>query len=175
MSQALTLARPYARAAYAAASDEKRAPEWSQALQYSAQIAADPQANAVLNHPQLSAAEAVTLLAPQSAGEGYLRFLGVLAGNRRLTLLPEITGLYEQLRADAERIVKAKVITAAPIEDSELEKIRAGLKRRFDREVEIETVIDESLIGGAIIDAGEVVIDGSLRGKLNSLQNAIAS
>ena len=99
----------------------------------------------------------------------------MLADNRRLALLPEIAGLYEELRAEAERVVKAKVTSAAAMPAGELDTIKAALKKRFGREVEIETAVDESLIGGAVIDAGDVVIDGSLRGKLSRLQAALAN
>ena len=88
--------------------------------------------------------------------------------------MPEIAGLFEQYRADAEHIVRAKVTSAAPMSADELENIKAALKRRFNQDVEIDTAIDESLIGGAVIDAGDVVIDGSLKGKLARLQNALA-
>ena len=175
MSQALTLARPYARAAFAAASEAGTTATWSQALGFASQVAGRPEAQAVLGHPLLSTADAVGLLVMDGADEGFTRFLGTLAENRRLPLLPEIAGLFEQLRAEADKIVKAKVTTATPASESELASIRDALKRRFGREVEIETAVDESLIGGAIIDAGDVVIDGSLKGKLTSLQNAITN
>ena len=97
-----------------------------------------------------------------------------MADNRRLALLPEIAGLFEELRAEAERVVKAKVTAASELPAAELDAIKAALKKRFGREVEIETAIDASLIGGAVIDAGEVVIDGSLKGKLERLQTALA-
>lgn len=174
MTQALTLARPYARAAFGLSRDGGRSAAWSQALAFAARVAADPQAQALLNHPLLSPADAVGLLAMDGCDEAFTRFLGLLADNRRLALLPEIAGLFEELRAEAERVVKAKVTAASELPAAELEAIKAALKKRFGREVEIETAIDESLIGGAVIDAGEVVIDGSLKGKLERLQNALA-
>ena len=100
--------------------------------------------------------------------------LGLLADNGRLALLPEIAGLYEELRAEAERVVKATVTSATALPAGELDKITVALRKRFGREVEVETAIDESLIGGAVIDAGDVVIDGSLKGKLERMQSALA-
>ena len=175
MSQALTLARPYARAAFAAASDSGKTAAWSQALDFASQVAGRPEAQVVLGHPLLSTSDAVGLLIMDGADEGFTRFLGTLAENRRLPLLPEIAGLFEQLRAEADKVVKAKVTTATPASESELAAIREALKRRFGREVVIESFVDESLIGGAVIDVGDVVIDGSLKGKLHSLQNAITN
>jgi F-type H+-transporting ATPase subunit delta len=174
MSQALTLARPYARAAFAIARDERDFPAWSQALAFAARVAADPRVAALLGDPRLSHAEAVVLLSPEAARESFARFLTLLADNRRLALLPEIAGLYEELRAEAERVVKATVTSAAELPAGELDKIKAALRQRFGREVDVETAVDESLIGGAVIDAGDVVIDGSLKGKLERLQAALA-
>ena len=175
MSQNLTLARPYARAAFALAREANATPAWSQALTFASHVAADPQAHALLGHPQLSEADAVGLLAIDGADEAFTRFLGLLADNRRLPLLPEITGLFEQLRAEADKVVKATVTSASELPASELESIRVALKQRFGREVEIDTAVDASLIGGAVIDADDVVIDGSLRSKLARLQAALAN
>lgn len=181
MSQALTLARPYARAAYAIAREAGTAAQWSDALGFAARVAVDPRVQSLLGHPQLGRSDAVALLSPPATGSADLfgndrfgNFLELLADNRRLSLLPEIAGLYEELRAEAERIVKAKITSAAALPAAELDNIKAALKRRFGRDVELQTAIDESLIGGAVIDAGDVVIDGSLKSKLARLQSALA-
>ena len=174
MSQALTLARPYARAAFAIARDEGRFAPWSDALAFSAQVAADPRVSALLSNPELGRDEAIALLAPESSGESFGRFLSLLAEARRLQLLPEIAGLFEQLRADAEQVVKTTVTSAAELSPVELDNIKAALRKRFGREIEVQTAVDASLIGGAVIDAGDVVIDGSLKGKLSRLQSALA-
>jgi len=180
MSQALTLARPYARAAFGIARDAGAASEggftvWSNALAFAARVAADPQVAELLGSPRLTHADAVSLLAVDGASEAQRNFLALLADNRRLALLPEISGLFEELRAEAERVVKARVTSATALGDGELEGIKAALKKRFGRDVQIETAIDASLIGGAVIDAGDVVIDGSLKGKLGRLQSALTN
>ena len=178
MSQALTLARPYARAAFALARDAGALAGWSSALAFSARVAADPQVAGLLGDPRLSDADAVALLSPppgqDGAGEAFGRFLAELAVHRRLALLPEIAGLYDELRLEAERIVRARVTSATALPEAGLATIREALRRRFGREVELEAAVDPSLIGGAVIDAGDVVIDGSLRGKLERLQAALA-
>ncbi|HZF98061.1 MAG TPA: F0F1 ATP synthase subunit delta [Pseudoxanthomonas sp.] len=174
MSQALTLARPYARAAFSIAREEGGFAQWSNALGFAAGVAADPRAASLLMHPQLAQSDAVALMAIDGAGESFTRFLALLAENRRLQQLPEIAGLYEELRAEAERVVKATVRSATELPAGELDTIKAALKRRFGREVELDTAVDASLIGGAVIDAGDVVIDGSLKGKLARLQVALA-
>src|SRR5690606_13120489 len=102
MSQSLTLARPYARAAFAASRNDGRAASWSQALAFAAQVAADPRVQALLSHPQLSNDDAVALLATDGADEELKRFIGLLADNHRLVLLPEIARLLEHRRPGAE-------------------------------------------------------------------------
>ncbi len=183
MTQAITLARPYARAAYVIARDADATQSWSDALAFSAQAAADPRVQSLLGHPQLDRGDAVALLSPPAANAGaadlfgndlFGNFLALLADNRRLQLLPDIAALFEALRAEAERIVKARITSATTLPAAEIESIKVALKRRFGREVELETAIDESLIGGAVIAAGDVVIDGSLKGKLSRLQSALA-
>ncbi len=184
MTQALTLARPYARAAYAIARDAGATTQWSDSLGFAARVAADPRVQSLLGHPQLDRSDAVALLSPPAGNsvdsadlfgnDLFGNFLALLADNRRLPLLPEVAGLFEQLRAEAERIVKARITSATTLPAAELESIKVALKRRFGREVELTTAVDESLIGGAIIDAGDVVIDGSLRNKLSRLQSALA-
>ena len=174
MSQALTLARPYARAAFAIARDANALPAWSDALAFAARVAADPSVAALLGNPGLTQADATTLLAPDGADALFGNFLGLLFENRRLSLLPEITGQFDELRFEAERVVKAKVTSAVALPASELDTIKAALAKRFGREVEVQASVDESLIGGAVIDAGDVVIDGSLKGKLGRLQAALA-
>ena len=118
--------------------------------------------------------DAVALLAPQGAEASFTRFLGLLADAGRLPLLAEVAGLFEQLRAEDQRVVRATVTSATALSADEVEQLRAALKRRFGREVELETAVDANLIGGAVIDAGDVVIDGSLKGKLARLQTALA-
>lgn len=174
MSQALTLARPYARAAFGVASKEQAFAAWTDALGFAAQVAADSRVSGLLGDPKLSHGAAIALLSPAASSESFGRFLQLLADNRRLGLLPEIAGLYEQLRAEAERVVKATVTSAAALPIEDLQRITAALRQRFGRDVDVSTQVDESLIGGAVIDAGDLVIDGSLKGKLQRLQASLA-
>lgn len=173
MSQAITLARPYARAAFGMARDGDQFQPWSEALAQAARIAVDPQVAGMLADPRLAVADAVELLAGDDADSPFGDFLALLAQNGRLALLPEISGLYEELRAEAERVVRAKVTSAVELSAEALEPIRAALQRRFGRRVDLQAAIDPALIGGAVIDAGDIVIDGSLRGKLERLQTTL--
>ena len=177
MSSALTLARPYARAAFALAREHSRLPQWSAGLGFAAQVALDSRVQSLLGHPALTVDDAVALLSPPADGAGdgsFGRYLAVLADAGRLQLLPEIAALYEQQRAEAEHVVKATITSATVLDAAEVAKLHDALKRRFGQEVEIATAVDPDLIGGAVIDAGDVVIDGSLRNKLARLESALA-
>jgi F-type H+-transporting ATPase subunit delta len=174
MSNALTLARPYARAAFALAHEHGRLPAWSGLFAFAALAVADPRVGSVLGDPKVPAQALVELLAPDAADVEFRSLLALLAENRRLALLPEIAGLYETLRAEQERVVKAKVTSAVALDAAQIEQIKRSLGKRFGREVAVETALDPALIGGAVIDAGDVVIDGSVRTKLARLGAALA-
>ena len=176
MSQSLTLARPYARAVFRMAREQQRLPQWSTLLGFSARAVAEPQVQALLGNPTLSPATLVGLVMPQGDVDPlFQQFLSVLAENRRLVVLPDIAGLFDALRAEDERVVKATITSATPLADADLAMLKASLVKRFGREVQVSTAVDASLIGGAVIDAGDVVIDGSLRTKLERLGAALAN
>ncbi len=170
-----TLARPYARAAFELAKGDGLLADWSRRLAFSAQLASVGRIAAALAQPDLSQSRQVELLLPEgdTADGTFGRFLSVLAENKRLSLLPDIAAQYELLRADAERTVKARVRTAVALEPAQIETLRAALKRRLGREVEVDNQVDASVLGGAVIDAGDIVIDGSVRGRLAKLHSVL--
>jgi F-type H+-transporting ATPase subunit delta len=175
MSSALTLARPYARAAFELAHANKSLPSWAEKLAFAAQVASDPRVAALFGNPRVSPAELASLFLPhgETAESEFGRFASLLVENGRLSVLPEISALFEQLKLDSERMLKVRLRTAARVEPTELEKISAALKRRFNRDIELTQSIDPKMIGGAIIDAGDIVIDGSVRGRLARLEQAL--
>ena len=175
MSETLTLARPYARAVFALARQQARLPQWSAMLGFAARAVAEPSVQSLLGDPRLDAQVLAGVLAPPGdADADFGNFLAVLADNGRLALLPEISGLYDMQRAEAERVVKATITSANALDPGELANLSDALRKRFGREVEVSTAVDPALIGGAVIDAGDVVIDGSLRTKLARLGAALA-
>jgi F-type H+-transporting ATPase subunit delta len=175
MSQSVTLARPYARAVFSLAREQGRLPQWSSMLDFAARAVAEPAVQTVLGDPRVDAQVLAGLLTPPGdADVAFAQFLAVLADNRRLALLPEIAGLFDAQLAEAEHIVKATITSAQALDEAEIGKIRDALRKRFGREVELATAVDAALIGGAVIDAGDVVIDGSLRTKLARLGAALA-
>lgn len=174
MSTAITLARPYARAAFALAREQQRLQAWSDQIDFAAELAAHDQVRALLTSPSMSAEAAVTLLAPDyDLDPDFAQFLRVLETNGRLPLLPEIAQLFEQARAEAERVVNVKITSATELDAAAVETISNALRRRFGTDIALTRSVDPDLIGGAVIDAGDVVIDGSLRTKLERLRTAL--
>ena len=176
MSSTTTLARPYARAAFEAAQSANALADWQQKLAFAAAIAGHDDARALLGNPRMTASDLRQLFLPQgeAAGSPFAAFVGTLAENRRLALLPEIAQLFDELKRERERVLHVTVRAAVPVEGAQAEALKSALKRRFEREVELVSVIDESVIGGAVIDAGDVVIDASVRGRLARLEQALA-
>jgi F-type H+-transporting ATPase subunit delta len=172
MSSAATLARPYARAAFMVARDGQSFADWSRWLNFSAQVALDPRVAYLIGHPKVTQAARVKLFVPDGQaqlGSPYGNFLALLAEHGRLVLLPEVLAQFEQLRAEAERTLKVRVRTAVDMDEAQLQRLQAALKARFKRDVAIEQQLDADLIGGAVIDAGDEVIDASLKGKLRRM------
>ncbi|MBS0570934.1 MAG: F0F1 ATP synthase subunit delta [Proteobacteria bacterium] len=175
MSEPLTLARPYARAAFETARAHNALAAWSGNLRFAAQVMADARVSAVAGDPRLSHAELVGLLLPpgEAAETPFAAFLGLLVENRRVNLLAEITALFEELKRESECTIRVTLRSASEIAANQAEAIKVALKKRFAREIELEQHIDPTVIGGAVIDAGDVVIDGSVRGRLERLENAL--
>ena len=175
MSQPLTLARPYARAAFELASSAGSLGDWARKLAFAAQVANDPQMRSLFGNPRVGPAELASLFLPdgEQADSPFAGFVKLLADNQRLEALPEIAALYEQQKREAEKVLQVRLRTATPIDAGETEKIKDALKRRFGRDIELEQTVDPSVLGGAVIDAGDVVIDGSVRGRLHQLEAAL--
>ena len=181
MSSVTTLARPYAKAAFALAQDKDALARWEQMLVVATAIARNEAVAELLDNPGVSDAEAVKLIADAAAevldGEldGPFRgYLSVLAENGRLALLPTITELFADLRAEAEKRLRVRVVSAVELDDDQSGRLREALARRYEREIELENEIDPKVIGGAVIYAGDEVIDGSLRGRLEKLASSLA-
>ena len=177
MSNAISLARPYARAAFETARSHNALGDWAVKLALAAEVAADPRVADLFGDPRVAVGELVGLVMPESeaAGSPFATFVQILAENGRLPVLPEIGALFEQLKNEAERVLKVSVRSATAMDAGETGKLKDALKRRFGRDIEIEQSVDPAVIGGAIIDAGDVVIDGSVRGRLARLEQALAN
>jgi len=177
MAEAITIARPYANAVFAIANDKGELKSWSDLLAVLAQAVAVPNMQSVISSPSVSDDQVVGLLAEVAGelmSEDAQHFLALLAENNRLMLLEHIAVIFEELRAEAEQVMTADVTTARALTSEQESNIAAALKKRLGRDVTLNSSVDESLLGGAIIRAGDLIIDGSALGKLNRLANAIS-
>ena len=175
MSEPLTLARPYARAAFESASERKALAAWSSHLAFSAQVLGDPRVSSIVGDPRLGSGDLVGLLLPpgETADSAFARLLALLIENRRVKLLPEIKTLFDELKRDAENVLKVTLRSASAVDPAQGDAIKMALKKRFNRDIELVQEIDPDVIDGAILDAGDLVIDGSVRGRLQRLQIAL--
>lgn len=176
MAEAITIARPYANAVFDIANEKGELQSWSDCLVMLAQSVVDPDIAAMIASPSVSDEQVINVLA-DIAGESVTtearHFLALLAENKRLPLLADIAVIFEQLRAEAEKVMTVRVSTAKALTKKQEANIAKALKKRTGRDVTLNVEINESLLGGAIIRAGDLVIDGSALGKLNRLANVI--
>ncbi len=176
MAEASTIARPYARAVFEKASEENRLSQWSAMLSLLAEAVGNDELAAVIASKQLDKSELAALII-DICGDGLdeegRNLVRLLAENGRLQAVPEIAARYEALRAEAESTIDAELRSALPVDDSARQKLAEALGKRLGRKVNLNVTIDESLVGGAVIRAGDMVIDGSASGKLNKLAAAM--
>ena len=176
MSDLTTAARPYARAAFDIANTHSEQQQWTEMLSFMAAVAYDPTMNALLDSPGLSqekSAEMFIKVCEDKVDQRAKNFIKLLADNGRVKLLPEIAALYEHYRAEAESSIDAEVISATEVSNDQLTKIAAALKTRLGKKVRLTSKVDPTLIGGAVIRAGDMVIDGSVSGQLTKLSTAL--
>lgn len=178
-----TLARPYAQAVFDLAREAGELAGWAESLDVARQVTADGQVAGFLGNPGLSDEQRLEFLTGLfgKAGAGLLdggdkkgtNFVKLLIENGRVAVLPEIAARFEALRAEVENTVDVVVTSATALSEVQRHAIVAALTKKLGREVRLETKVDENLIGGAVIRAGDVVIDGSLRARLDGLTNAL--
>jgi len=172
MADKLTVARPYARAAFAEAHGEDRLTAWSDALKVAAQVVQDARVASLLDNPRVTAAELAELvigIAGPQLGEHGQNFVRTLAANHRLAYLPEISARFELLKDAAEGVADVTVTSAAALDEARQKKFTAALEKRLKRKVRLHCEVDPGLIGGAILRAGDLVIDGSLSTRLDRI------
>lgn len=177
MAESITVARPYAQAAFDQARKLGNIKGWSDMLQAAAQAVVNTEVRAVITSPRVIQSQLQALMLALSSAKANgpeSNFINLLVENQRLTLLPEIAALFEILRANEEKNIDVLVTSAFELSEAQKQKITATLKKRMGREIRLSTKIDRELLGGAIIRAGDKVIDGSARSQLSELANALA-
>jgi F-type H+-transporting ATPase subunit delta len=176
MAELRTLARPYARAAFEYADAAGELDAWLTELSLIAAVVSDERVENMLSDPALTTKEQADRfieVCGDDLGDSRQRYVKVLAENRRLALAPEIVQLFAQLKAQREQTVEVEVISAFELPESVRDRIAAALGNRLQRKVVVSSETDSSLIGGVLIRAGDLVIDGSVRGRLNKLSEAL--
>ena len=177
MADKSKIARPYAKAAFEEARDRGRLGPWSEALRMAAAVVSDPRVETLLGNPRVTPEQLAGLMieiAGAALDEEGRNFVRTLAENHRLFVLPEISALFDELKAEEEGVVDVTVTSAVPLDESLRGKLAVALERRLKRTVRLQCETNPALIGGAVLRAGDMVIDGSLRGKLERIAYALA-
>ena len=171
MAETATIARPYAEAIFALADKAGTLLQWSDMLAHLAAVAQAPEMSQILGNPKVTPAQFVDLFSTAQGGmpaEAKV-FLQMLVENRRLEALPSVRDQFERLKAEREGAMDATIETAFPFQAGELEALVRDLERRFKRKIRPQVSLNKDLIGGARVSVGDQVIDGTVRGKLDSM------
>jgi F-type H+-transporting ATPase subunit delta len=178
MSTVTTLARPYAKAAFELADADNATGSWNDMLDLASTLVSEDAMANLLQSPKVSNSQLVQILsdvAGEAFNDRFRDYLSVLAENKRFPLLPEIATLYQRLREEADKLLRVKVVSAFALDESQAKRLKDALARRFEREILLESEVDSSVIGGAVVYAGGQVIDGSLKDRLTKLSNSLSN
>jgi F-type H+-transporting ATPase subunit delta len=176
MAELATLARPYANAVFDLAKSENALEQWSRMLSLLAAASADEKVRQMLESPDLSAevkAHRLTEVCGDALNDRARNLAGLLARNKRLGVIGEVRDQFEARKAEEERVLEVEVITALELTAEQSDKLRDALARKFEREVNLTGRVDGHVLGGAVIRAGDTVIDASLRGRLDKLAESL--
>jgi F-type H+-transporting ATPase subunit delta len=176
MAELATLARPYANALFDVAKSEKALEQWSRMLAYLAAAAQADKVRQMLDSPDLASelkAQRLIDLCGEDLSARAKNMVHLLARNKRLGIIGEIRQQFEERKAEEERILEVEVVSAYELSTEQSNKLREALQRKFDREVTLTGRVDPHVLGGAVIRAGDTVIDGSIRGRLDKLAETL--
>ena len=178
MAELSTLARPYAKAAFQFAVDASDLQGWASCLATSAAVTQHAAVVKLLRSPSSTpiqqAATIIDLCGDDLNATGQ-NFITILSENRRLTLLPQISHQFEVMKANREKAVDVDVAAAQPLDAQQQQMLSDALSNKLQRKVNMQVSLDKSLLGGAVIRAGDTVIDGSIRGRLTKLAESLNS
>jgi F-type H+-transporting ATPase subunit delta len=178
MAELNTIARPYAKAVFQYAQESNALEHWETMLKLVAAVVQEPTMRAALDNPARSAEQCADLVAEVCGDElddKARNLITQLAWNKRLTALPEIARLFHELVAAQQRFRDVEVVSAYELEGGEADKLAEALRKRLALDVNVSGRVDESLIGGVVVRAGDTVIDGSVRGRLDRLAERLNS
>ena len=175
MSEWTTIARPYAQAAFDYAVENKTVAQWQEMLMFTAEVSKNETVKSLLTGSV--AAEKLAEIFNGVCGEQLdlqgQNLVKILAENRRLQAFPEISVLFNQLKADFDKEIDVDITSAVKLKKQQQTDLGKSLEKRLARKVKLNCSVDPELIAGVLIKAGDTVIDGSLRSKLNRLSDAL--
>lgn len=178
MAETSTVARPYAKAAFEYAHGQRALEAWSDMLTLAAKVVVNVDMRArVLDNPKMSGAEKADIIIDvcgDAMGEEGHNFLRTLGQKNRLLALPAIAEQFELLKAQQEERMDVTIVSAFPLDAKQEDTLASALAKRLNREISITTQVDSALLGGVILRAGDTVIDGSVRGRLTRLHDALS-
>ena len=177
MAELRTIARPYAQALFELAQAQDNLASWSQALSSLATVVKNPDVTSLIGNPGVASealADAVIEIAGENLDRQGANLVRLLSHNDRLVVAPEIAAQFEDQRAKAENRVDVEVTAAAELSEEQQQQITKSLKNRLKREIRLSCVTDPDMIGGLVVRAGDLVIDGSLRASLARMQQTLA-
>ncbi|CAM4271386.1 F0F1 ATP synthase subunit delta [Pseudoalteromonas byunsanensis] len=177
MSELATIARPYAKAAFEFAVEKKAVEAWNEMLFFAGEVAKNEQISRFLagSASVEKQAEVFAQVCAEQINDQVLNLIKVMAENGRLVALPAVAQLYAEFKAEYDKEIDVDVISATQLAPEQQTNLVAALEKRFARKVKLNCSVDESTVGGLIIKAGDTVIDGSVRGKLNRLATTLQS
>ena len=173
MAERATVARPYAKAAFGYAREQGRLAAWSAWLGRARAVVLSEEYRAFERSPGVRAEQLEQLVAGVCGEEldAHGRaFLALLRENGRLDYLPEITARFEELVAEDQNVAEVEVVSATGLDERQRERLAGALRKRLRRDVRLHCTVDPGLIGGAVVRSGDLLIDGSLKGKLERLE-----
>ena len=178
MAELSTVARPYAEAVFKLSREAGNSAGWSDALSLLEMVVKDPQMESLIGNPRIQRQQLVALIdsvVGQHLDAHAKQFVEVLVENKRLALLPQIRSQFEVLRHEREGVIDAKITSAFRMEDGQISRLVKDLESRFKRGIRPDVWIDPSLIGGVKVAVGDIVIDGSVRGRLDRMEAALTT
>ena len=178
MAELSTLARPYAKAAFEYALEAGDLQSWSESLETASTVAQQPSVIKLLSSPSTTFAEqarALMEICGESLSDAGKNFICILSENRRLMLLPQIAHQFGIMKANQEKAIEVEVVSAQPLDKGQQNKLAEALSEKLEKKVNMQVSLDKSLLGGAVIRAGDTVIDGSIRGRLTKLAESFNS
>ena len=173
MAERATIARPYAKAAFAYAREAGRLDQWSGWLGIAREVVLSKEYQSLERSPGVNAGQLSELIAGicgDRIDDNGRALLSLLTENGRLDYLPEIVDRFEQLKADDQNIANVEIVSATALDEAQKRRLAGALQSRLGRDVRLECSVDPALIGGAVVRSGDLAIDGSLRGKLERLE-----